>query len=128
MQSLERELARRAFDKVKNYENRDRKETDLYGSMAQKLPVLILSSGLTQALAFVDDKGTSDKRKILHALLDDLASVVGRENMNLLLLASREANFQQYALLTRKSLLALEWFSRFSQSVLGVPRGEGETR
>ena len=125
MQTLEQKFARSVYENVKRYENENKSERDGYGRMAQKLPVLIRTAGLAQALAFVDAKATGNNEKAYHQLLDDLAAVLEYDNRQELLRQSREENLIRYMALTRRALLALTWFKRFSQSILKVdPTGE----
>lgn len=86
-----------------------------YGSMAHKLPLMIRSAGLAQALAFVDAK--AQKRTAYRQLLTDLAAVVQQPN---LVESSRDAPLDKYIYLAQNSLAALLWFKRYAQSVLDV--------
>lgn len=101
----------------------DKTYRDAYGSMAHKLPVLIRTAGLAQALAFVQARGKKipapDGRTPHHDLLTHLSQVVrnGKED---LCTQSRIADLSEYMHLTHESLAALLWFKRFAQSVLDV--------
>jgi CRISPR-associated protein Cmr5 len=93
---------------------------DSYGSMAHKLPVLIRSAGLAQALAFVEARG-----KPAHIdLLNHLAKVVMKDDhANGGTLAAQSRNTEQlseYMYLTHEVMAALVWYKRFAQSVLDV--------
>jgi len=92
-------------------------ERQKYGSMAHKLPILIRTAGLAQALAFVDSRGSDEQKK----LLDHIAAVVNEPD---LVARSRTAELADYMRLTRNVLAALLWYKRFAQSVLGVEAGE----
>ncbi len=92
---------------------------DSYGSMAHKLPVLIRSAGLAQALAFVEARGKPAHRD----LLDHLAKVVLNENADGSQLAKKSRDTEQlseYMYLTHEAMAALLWYKRFAQSVLDV--------
>jgi CRISPR-associated protein Cmr5 len=89
-----------------------------YGGMAHKLPVLIRTAGLVQALAFVEEK--SNGNAAWRRLLDDLYDVVGKTNDETLFDASIKENLFSYMHLTRKTMDALIWFKRFAVSVLDV--------
>ena len=91
-------------------------EHQKYGSMAHKLPILIRTAGLAQALEFVHSRGSDEQSK----LLDHIAAVVNEPD---LLARSRTAELADYMHLTRKVLSALVWYKRFAQSVLGVEAG-----
>lgn len=124
MNTLEQQYAAGAYRRVKAFEQRhpDKEDTarKYYGTMAQKLPVLIRSAGLAQALAFVDAKASGTHEEPYRQLLGDLAQVLGYPDAGRLLEASREAGLVDYMRLSRKAVLALTWFKRFAQSVLDV--------
>lgn len=94
-----------------------------YGSMAHKLPVLIRSAGLAQALAFVAAR--PDSQQPQKDLLGDLALVLMYPDAQSLCVSSRQLPLGSYMRLTQEALAALLWFKRFAQSVLGV-EGEDE--
>jgi len=85
-----------------------------YGTMAHRLPVLVRTAGLVQALAFAQSRGTPEGWLVTH-----LAEAVGEPA---LLDRSRTAALAEYLRLTRDVLAALVWYSKFAQSVLGVDR------
>jgi CRISPR-associated protein Cmr5 len=87
-----------------------------YGSMAHKLPVLIRTAGLAQALEFVESRGDESQK----LLLDHLAVAVGAGSRAEYLRRSRDYELGQYIRLTQESLAALLWYKRFVQSVLKV--------
>lgn len=118
--------AKAVFDKIKPFLDRPESDKKKYGSLAHKLPILIRTAGLAQALAFVQAR--NDEKSPQHQLLRDLADVL-RENKVLaqnadLVERSREAPFDEYIRLTEASLQALLWFKRFAQSELKVQAGE----
>ncbi|MBV8857229.1 MAG: type III-B CRISPR module-associated protein Cmr5 [Acidobacteria bacterium] len=102
-----------------------------YGSMAHKLPVLIRTAGLAQALQFVEARTKSDdapEKKLLTHLAQALGFTDGdgmsaRER---LLEKSRTEGLGAYMRLTQQSLAALLWYKRFAQSVLNVEAGEDD--
>jgi len=113
MQTIEQELAEKVYRKVAAH--KDKTDAKQYGSMAHKLPILVRTAGLAEALAFVESRGK--------ALLEDLAKVVldlEKEAAPTLTKTSRTAEMQDYVYLTRRTMLALKWFKRFAQSVLDV--------
>lgn len=116
MRTRDQRLAASAFKRVSARQGPDASK---YGTMALKLPALVRSAGLAQALAFADAKGHD-------ALLDDLAATVltdlpgsaSRATRHDLLGRSRDAPLPEYIRLTRDVLGALQWYKRFAQSVL----------
>src|SRR5260221_8046358 len=79
-----------------------------YGSMAHKLPVLIRTAGLAQALQFVDSRGSDEQRLLLQHLALTLGfndAVGGGPQAKVQLLdSSRTAQLPAYMRLTQQSL------------------------
>ena len=122
MKTLEQKFAKDVFDLVEKYGDKhpeESKERKQYGSMAHRLPILVHTAGLVQALAYVEDRN----KESLNHLLDHLAEVLGYANRSRLLAASRAADFKSYQYLTRKTNIALSWFKRFAQSELKIDPG-----
>lgn len=121
----EQRYAQAVYQQIQPLINKPEQERKAYGSLAHKLPVLIRTSGLAQALAFVrarNKEGTPQQQ-----LLADLEAVL-RTNGALaeganLVTRSREADFEEYLRLTEAALQALLWFKRFAQSELKVEAG-----
>ena len=90
-----------------------------YGGMAHKLPVLIRTAGLMQALHFASTR----KKEQQKMLLRDVADVLGL-SVDALLQQTREAAVPEYMHLTRRVLAVLVWFKRFAQSILDVDGSE----
>ena len=93
-----------------------------YGIMALKLPILVRTAGLCQALHFVQSRGTPP-----HTLLGHLAEQLRRVDARIidadtLCRQVREANMQLYLHLTREATATLQWYARLAQSVLKVER------
>ena len=126
MKTLEQEFAEKVYNRTVAFGNAHpagQKEREQYGGMAHKLPILVRTAGLAEALAFVESRGKDGHK----ALLEDLAQVVSNGGTNVLLEQSRDANVQDYVYLTRRIMLALKWFKRFAQSALDVlPTAEGD--
>lgn len=124
MTTRQQQYASSAHQKVEALTGRDNAFKTRYGSIAHRLPVLIRSAGLAQALAYVDARGKDEGQQ----LLDDLAEVVGVTNRNTLTSQSRTNALLEYMYLTDQCLDALLWFKRFAQTILNVEPGEGEPR
>lgn len=116
MRTREQIYADRVFKLVSQLKARSKQARDEYGSMAHKLPVLIRSAGLAQALEFVNSREKESQKQ----LLNDLANVLQFERRDALLARSREAPLGEYMRLTQDALQALLWFKRYAQSVLEV--------
>lgn len=129
MQTRDQRYAAEIFRQVsefKTLKDSEGKQSDYkeYGAMAHKLPVLIRTAGLAQALAFVQARGKDPHKQ----LLNHLAKVVNFTNGDALAHRSREADLEAYMYLTEQTLAALLWYKRFAQSVLEVESGEGDSR
>jgi CRISPR-associated protein Cmr5 len=122
MTTRQQQYASSAHQKVEALQGRDNTFKTRYGSIAHRLPVLIRSAGLAQALAYVDARGKDEGQQ----LLDDLAAVVGVTNRNTLISQSRTNALLEYMYLTDQCLDALLWFKRFAQTVLNVEPGQGD--
>lgn len=87
-----------------------------YGSMAHKLPILIHTAGLAQALAFVEARGFDIQKCLLH----DLAEVVQPGEKKSLLERAQQADLREYMRLNHQIMVALLWYKRFAQSILDI--------
>lgn len=93
-----------------------------YGAMAHKLPILIRTAGLAQALEFVNSRG----KPIQQRLLKDLAATIGQGDTSAFLRHVRSASLGEYMRLTQQAMAALLWYKRFAQSILGVDASEAD--
>ncbi|RRR70864.1 MAG: type III-B CRISPR module-associated protein Cmr5 [Candidatus Viridilinea halotolerans] len=124
----EQTYASRVYALIKPLSAKDEAERKAYGSLAHKLPILIRTAGLAQALAFVaarNKEGTPQRRLLAH-----LEEVLQQTNLLAqganLVERSRTASFEEYMRLTEGSLQALLWFKRFAQAELKVEAGTEE--
>ncbi|HVU69671.1 MAG TPA: type III-B CRISPR module-associated protein Cmr5 [Ktedonobacteraceae bacterium] len=134
MQTRDQQYACKIFDQVKTIAEMDPATANSYGSMAHKLPILIHTSGLMQALAFIDarHRGTKEKPAGPELLLEDLSkTVLGDDATGETLLTRARGvpndpagSLQEYIYLTRQVLAALLWYKRYAQSILGVEQGQ----
>ncbi len=124
IQTRDQEYAVDAYNRVKTIKSRPKAARDRYGSMAHKLPILIRTAGLAQALAFVNARGKEEHK----CLLNDLALTLKQQNRENLAETTMNAALSEYIYLTQQALAALLWYKRFAQSVLDVQPGteEGE--
>jgi CRISPR-associated protein Cmr5 len=123
VQTREQIYANSAYRHIStDVEQKERSYQKKYGSMAHKLPVLIRSAGLAQALQFVESRGSDEQRK----LLEHLATSIGYPSKEELLAKSRSEGLNEYIHLTEKTLGALLWYKRFAQSVLKVDAGDSD--
>jgi CRISPR-associated protein Cmr5 len=122
MQTRSQKNASTAYKQVGEVLGRGDAAKTKYGSIAHKLPVLIRTAGLAQALEFVESRRDESQK----LLLDHLAVAVGAGSRAEYLRRSREYELGQYVRLTQESLAALLWYKRFVQSVLKVEADEEE--
>ncbi len=108
------EMAQQAHTRIEKRLTYEKKRE--YGSLAHKLPVLILQNGLVQATGFLLAKG--EKHHL--ALLDDLAHLLGTAGGASFHQTVIKADVTQTMLLTRRALEAAGWLKRYVQGVLKV--------
>ena len=110
MQTRDQKYALDVYKRVSQVKKEDR---DSYGGMAHKLPILIRTSGLAQALTYVESRGNPAQKQ----LLSDLAATLQTPNLTTTAITAQLAD---YMYLTQQTMAALLWYKRFAQSVLDV--------
>ena len=122
MQTNQQKYAQKAYEQTtaiaEKYKKGD-KYRKKYGSMAHRLPLLIRTAGLAQALAFVEAKDKPAYTDLLNHLADAV-KWPGATNGKTLAVKSRSEQVDSYILLTRRVTAALIWYKRFAESVLDV--------
>ncbi|GHO49663.1 type III-B CRISPR module-associated protein Cmr5 [Ktedonospora formicarum] len=120
MYTRDQQYALHAFEYVTAYKEKEKgdKERNQYGGMAHRLPVLIHSAGLAQALEFVNSR--SGKKPPHKQLLTDLSKTIGYDSTGDLLEAVRQAPLTSYMQITYQVRQALLWYKRYAQSILDV--------
>jgi CRISPR-associated protein Cmr5 len=117
MKTLDQQYAASAYTQVLSIKvENEKSEYAKYGAMAHKLPLLIYTAGLVQALEFVHSRGNPLQQR----LLTHLAMTTGQSDTEALLATVRNASLSQYIRLTKQILAALLWYKRFAQSILEV--------
>ncbi len=118
MQTLDQKYAVATYGQVSRIkqEYAEGEQYKKYGAMAHKLPILIRTAGLMQALAFVCSRGTQVQQR----LLIDLQAIIEPGESQTLLKHVSTAELSDYILLTQRIMAALLWYKRFAQSILGV--------
>ena len=96
-----------------------------YGTMAHRLPILVHSAGLVQALAFVQAK--KKNTKAWGKYIDDLALTLGKNNGDQLFRDVQGAPLKEYMTLTHQVNEALVWYKRFAESILKVEAKDANT-
>ncbi len=108
-------------DTEEKREKKRKAERKKYGGMCHKLPVLIRTAGLVQALTFLQAK---PKEQMWRQLGNDLAQTLGRTNLDALAGEARDASLSKYMVLTRRALEQLLWYKRYAQVLLDVDTAE----
>jgi CRISPR-associated protein Cmr5 len=123
--TLEQQRAAMAFEHLKKVTaEKDRK---LYGAMALKLPALIRSAGLCQALHFVKSRGKGPLNTLLEHLGKQMARVDdGITGMDSFCEKARESDLSHYVWLSREALASVSWYGRLARSEWGIVPGEEE--
>lgn len=122
MQTRDQKYAVDVLDKVTKISKEKKEYQNIYGGMSHKLPILIRTAGLAQALSFVEAKAV--KVNALQQLLKDLSVTV--EQQELPAVARNTKELSAYIRLTQQVMAALLWYKRFAQSVLGVDASNGD--
>ncbi len=120
MQTRDQKYAATVYEQVTKIKKEEEKHYKRYGAMAHKLPVLIRTAGLAQALEFVNSRGKKEQKQ----LLNDLAITIEQQDTSALLNRARRSELSAYIRLTQQVMAALLWYKRFAQSVLGVDPSE----
>ena len=108
----EQRWASRALERIQ--QAKESQNADAYKALVMKLPVLLMQSGLVQALVFVQSRD-----KVGPQMLRDLAAVHGSTDGNTLLKNARSAEVPEYLALSRELVGVATWLRRFAQIELG---------
>lgn len=109
--------AEKALEKINVIKDKNNKsESKEYKSRCDNFPVMVMQSGIAQAVGFMLAKGTGDNAHSQY--MNDLASVVGERNGKEFHAKIIAAQIPDYRRLTRETLNAAGWFKRFGQAYL----------
>lgn len=112
----QQEWSRKAYAKVSGHKGKD--DEKKYRTLCMKMPILVLQSGLVQALAFI----RSREKEVGKNFCDDLAEVYGingNEKGKTAMTQAQEADdLSLYLAMTRDIIEVSTWFQRFAQSEL----------
>lgn len=122
MQTRDQKYAVKALKHVSDYKDKPEKERNQYGGMAHKLPILIHTAGLAQALEFVNSRGKDPHKQ----LLADLGQTLDCGDLPHKVRST--SSLHDYMQLTYQVRQALLWYKRYAQSILDVDDASaGET-
>jgi len=120
VKTREQEWAQSAYDKVRHRQKEDRSWKDKYVSQVKGFPQLVKTSGLAQAIAFVDSRGEEPQRAFLH----DVAATLGYESVEALEERARKAPLADYIHLTRQVLGVAQWYRRYADIIFADEKGD----
>lgn len=123
--NLDQTRAATAYGHIKDFASANEERNRRYGTLALKLPALIRTAGLCQALHFIHSRAKGEAEKPEMHLLGHLAAQLHRVDntigdANTLCDRARKANMREYLHLTREALATAQWYARLSKSILGV--------
>ncbi|MGQ0794194.1 MAG: type III-B CRISPR module-associated protein Cmr5 [Deltaproteobacteria bacterium] len=117
IQTLEQKRASKAWDFVNEINQKDKDTKKKYRSLALKTPVLILTNGLGQTLAFFKSKG--GEHDLLYGHLSSWliieSNIYQRGELVQKVISGDSAKYRQA---TAETLAFLNWLKRFAEAVL----------
>lgn len=126
MPTRDQQRAALAFEHVSRFEPKT-DPAKKYATMVHKLPALITSAGLCQALHFVKSRGNDDQKKLLEDLARQLVRVDSKiKDADSLLRRVREAELPEYLRLTHEARVCASWYRRMVQGVLKIDASESD--
>ena len=127
MATRDQERAKVAFEHVHRYEADPKgAKAKKYATMVHKLPALLQTAGLCQALHFASTRDEEQRR-----LVEDLAVQLRRVNAKIqtgkdLLERSRTAELGEYLQLTDEAMACAAWYRRLVQGVLKIEAADAD--
>ena len=139
MQTRSQQLSKQVFEQIMPMKESIDEETDsgrktklkkaakTYGSLCHNFPVMVLRSGLSQAVAFVwvkaKENSDSPHGKFL-SHLSELTNATNNETPQQFQARINTLPLAEYQRLTRIILTASIWYKRFAESLLDVKAGD----
>ncbi len=119
IESKEQKRAKKAWELVSNIKN---DTIDKYAALAKSAPVMILTNGLGQTLAFYISKGKNKEYSLLYSHLNEWLSdnVIWTENQDIddtLIERVIHEKSQAYRMATEEALAFLAWVKRFATAL-----------
>jgi len=118
-QTLDQQRAKKAWDDIQSVVIRSDESKKKYGSLARRVPMLVLTNGLGQTLAFLRSKG-SDEHNILfeHLSTWTMGQVAPNAKDQDLLEWVLNNDSAAYRRATTETLAYLVWLKRFAEAEL----------
>jgi CRISPR-associated protein Cmr5 len=124
MPSRDQDRAALAYEHVSQFvgESAEQKaNAKKYGTMVHKLPALLQTAGLCQALHFIHSRGDENQKKLLEHLARQLHRVNSQiTSTTTLLERARKADLSEYLQLTDEAMACAAWYRRLVQGVLKI--------
>lgn len=130
MTTRDQQRAILAFQHIQPYAQKPERERKKYATIVHKLPALLQSAGLCQALHFVQSR-EEHQRPYLDHLATQLSRCLGLSaNQSLsaeqLLERVRRAALPEYLQLTDEAMACAAWYRRLVQGVLKIEASAAE--
>lgn len=127
-QTLDQQRAKAAWEDIAAVSQRSEDFKKKYGSLAKKVPSLILTNGLGQTLAFLRAKGKNDRNDEHTVLFGHLSAwtmgqVAPHASGQTLLDWVLANNSAAYRRATTETLAFLVWLKRFAEAELPTEEG-----
>ena len=127
MRTRSQSNALEVYEQIKAIEGWQQDKRKQYGALCHRFPVMILNSGLAQAMGFLCAKaqGEDGPERAHTTLVNHLTQLLGGR-------AQQAISFQreivaldlgEYQRLTRNALEAAVWYKRYAESILKVQAG-----
>ena len=129
-QALAHVTAVQAYDQQRGA---DKQLARAYGGWCHRIPILVLTNGLCQTVAFLEDKASGQEspggyqKEACRLVRAHLAQVLGIDHADRLAQKVSEAPLPAYMHQTRLILNAWVYYKRFAVSLLGVEVGDVDT-
>lgn len=126
--TLTQQRATVAYERVAAFLSKPEAAQKKYATIAHKMPALLRSAGLCQALHFVQSRPDEHQRRWLEDLATHLGARVdaGIRDVDTLLDTVRTADTWSYLVLTREAIACADWHRRMVQGVLRIDAAEAD--
>lgn len=128
MAMRDQQRAAMAFEHVKAYVGRE-DNAKKYATMVHKMPALLQSAGLCQALHFAWSRKNAEQRQYVEHLAAQLSRCVATTeglDSGQLLVRVRSAPLGEYLRLTDEAMACAAWYRRLVQGVLKIDAAEAD--
>lgn len=132
MASRDQQRAALAYDHVSRYLDANggtKASAKKYATIVHKMPALLQSAGLCQALHFAESRKDEDQRAYVGHLAAQLSPCLGLDKPldgKQLLDRVRRASLPEYLVLTDEAMACAAWYRRLVQGVLKIDHAEAD--